>query len=140
MSKRGPVKFAYAVLAVDRKADPSLDLSHAPAGPRIGDILVFPEDHGRIYIREDDYGTKETLVDIVHLHFIGTGRQDATGNVDFEYETRRLLALIQIGANAERVLHAEVDRVFERVQEVFYGLTGGTASDEMLERLRKDFA
>lgn len=135
-TKLGPVKFAYVVVAVSRKHDPAVDITHAPAAPQIGDIIVFPEDHGRAeYIREDDHGA---IVDIVHLHFLALGRENADGNVDFSYEAKRLLSLVQIGSHAERVLHAEIDRVFEKFEELLDKSFLTTQVAE-LEHLRKEF-
>lgn len=134
----GAVKFAYVVVAVTRKHDPALDVTHAPAAPQIGDVVVFPSDMGRgAYIREDDHGA---IVDIVHLHFVATGRQTDTGDVEFDYEAKRLLALLQIGANAERVLHAEIDRVFEGFEEYLDRAHAVEPNEEHLQRLRRKFA
>jgi len=95
-------------------------------------VVVFPDDQGRdTLIREEDHGA---IVDIIHLHFIAIGREDPEVGVEFSYEAKRLLALLQIGANAERVLHAEIDRVFEKVEELVPDQNG-----EALERLRKEF-
>jgi cold shock CspA family protein len=137
--KLGAVKFAYAVLATERKADPSIDLSHAPAAPRIGDIQVFDTDQGAgSIIQEQDH---EVLVDLVHLRFIGRGRELPGGDVEFDYETRRLLALIQIGAQTERAVHDLIDQVFGKFEEfsVSMGFENRKALTEGLERLRKEF-
>lgn len=132
----GPAKFAYVVVAVTRKHDPALDVTHAPAAPVIGDIVVFSEDMGRAeYIREDDHGP---IVDIVHLHFLAIGRQADDGNVEFSYEAQRLLALIQIGAHNERVAHQLVDQVFEKFDQ-FLSEHTREPEVEYLEQLRKGF-
>ena len=130
----GPARFAYVVVDSTRKHDPTIDVTHAPAAPRIGDIVVFPDDQGRAeIIREDDH---EVLVDIVHLHFVAIGRENEDGNVEFSYEAKRMLALLQIGAQQERTLHAEIDRVFDQLGSVF-ALAG--LPDEQIDRLRKEF-
>lgn len=135
--KRTPVVFAYVVVASTRKHDPAVDVSHAPAAPAIGDIIVFPDHQGDVVIREDDH---EVLVDIVHLHLLCRGTKLENGDVDFEYEGRRLLALVQIGSNAERVLHTEIDRVFERFEEALHQSGADPIGSDGLERLRREFA
>ena len=137
MTKRNPVVFAYVVIAVTRKHDPSIDVSHAPAAPKIGDIIVLDQHEGEVVIREEDH---EVLVDIIHLHLLCRGERLPDGNVDFEYEAKRLLALVQIGSNAERVLHEEIDRVFERFEEFLHQQGHIDPTAEALERLRKEFA
>lgn len=132
MPKRLPVVFAYVVVHSERKHDPTLDVSHAPLLPAIGEIVVFPDHQGAVAIREEDHGM---LVDIIHLHLLCTGEKLPDGNVDFSFEGKRLLALVQIGANNERVLHDEVDRVFEKIE----ALVGPMIQIETLERLRKEF-
>lgn len=135
-------KFAYAVVATERRADPGLDLSHAPAAPAIGDIQVFDVPQGgETIIQEQDYDTKGALVDIVHLAYVGTGRDNGDGP-GFEYETRRLLALIQIGARNEYAVHNLVDQIFERFEEVMARTVGDRHGEEIgdaLEALRKEF-
>lgn len=136
MPKLGAVKFAYAVLAVERRADPSVDLTHAPAAPQIGDIEVYDVQlDGESVIQERDH---KLLVDIVHLRFIGRGRELPGGDVDFDYETRRLLALIQIGAQNERAVHNLVDQIFERIEEAFFN-TGAKGYESALAGYRKEF-
>jgi hypothetical protein len=137
VSKLGPVKFAYVVVESTRKHDPSIDVSHAPAAPAIGDVFVFPDDHGRAeYIREDDHGA---IVDITHLHFVALGRQTEDGNVDFSFEARRLLALLQIGAQQEQVLHEQIDKVFEKFEEMLSTPMLASDTSSVLERLRREF-
>jgi hypothetical protein len=144
--KPGPVRFAYAVLAVERKT--TLDgaaLEHAPAAPRIGAIQVFDRIQGSdSVIQEQTYDDDVPIVDLVHLRYIGRGYQLPDGDVDFDYETKRLLALIQIGAEQERVLHAEIDRVFDRFEEFVQTTDLDTMTNdsvtEALGRLRREFA
>lgn len=137
----GPVIFAYAVVATERRAPADLDLSGAPPLPKIGDIQCFAtRQGGETVVQEQDYGSGVPVVDIVQLAYVGQGRELPDGNVDFEYETMRLLALIQIGANAERVMHNEIDRVFEKVEEYIAGFDVDLEYEaERLERLRKEF-
>lgn len=137
MSELGPAKFAYVVVDSTRKHDPAVDVTHAPAAPAIGDVFVFPEDHGRAeYLREDDHGP---IVDIVQMHFVAVCRQNEDGDLEFSYEAKRMLALLQIGARHERVLHEEIDRVFDRIETALGGFNG-VLSDETVEQIRKEFA
>lgn len=134
----GPVKFLYAVVATERRADPALDLSHAPAAPAIGDIQVFDaQQGGDSLIQEQDHGTGGAIVDIVHLRILGMAREGEQG-IEPDYELRRLLALIQIGAQHERAVHQLVDQVFERFEEYLDRYTREPEL-EHLERLRKEF-
>jgi len=137
MAERRPACFAYAVVQVERQQlDDSIDISHAPAPPQIGQIAVYEERQGAdsLIVEQSEAGVP--IRDIVHLHLVGTGRMTADGP-EFDYETSRVFALIQIGANAERVLHQQIDKVFERFEEV----AGNTfhLEPEHLERLRKEF-
>jgi len=82
--------------------------------PSVNSILLSHELHGKgnhTVTFED--GPVKTYADLVYL---GEGGVDEHGNITFDLGTKRLLNLISIGLDNERVLTAQIHDFAERVQ------------------------
>lgn len=126
--------WAYLVyqLTVD-SGQLSLDANYIPQ-PAANSIIVSGDLHGKgTHTVEFEDGPVKTYADIVYL---GEGERDAAGKITFGLGTQRLLNLIDIGLEAEIVLHNQVHAFAEEVQTklepILVGATRGQSGPDLV--------